>query len=340
MRNLTLSAVVFLFCLSTYAESVSILSFNVENLFDTLDDKDRSDESFLPLETKIQNDSIIQSCLRVRRFKWKKQCLYLDWSEENLKAKMTNIEKVVRASNKGKGPDIIVFQEVENLRVLTQLRDQHLKEWKHIGFIEGFDKRGIDIAVLSKKPLQGKPQLHKIPFKKMKKGRVKDTRGILQVEFQLDDHTRLVIFGVHLPAPYHPYHFRIQAVEFLNSLVGKLDKKDIAVAIGDFNIPRDEEEKRKILRGRIDQYWQAPHLEYCKDCKGTTYYPPKKSWSFLDLALVSKSQGKWSFDPKSFRVENGLNLQKTPESYPKSFDPKTQSGVSDHFPILLELQKS
>jgi Endonuclease/Exonuclease/phosphatase family len=43
--------------------TVSVMTFNVENLFDTEDDPDRNDESFLPKDVKDASPLIRNRCL-------------------------------------------------------------------------------------------------------------------------------------------------------------------------------------------------------------------------------------------------------------------------------------
>jgi hypothetical protein len=49
------------------------------------------------------------------------ECLKLDWNEKVLAAKIRNLAKVI-GRFEGRGPDILVLQEVENRAILDRLR--------------------------------------------------------------------------------------------------------------------------------------------------------------------------------------------------------------------------
>ena len=69
------------FSYSVSAEQISIMSYNLNNLFDAQDDAGKDDKAYLPIELK-NNDDHIMGCLQVKNSKWRNECLFLDWSEE------------------------------------------------------------------------------------------------------------------------------------------------------------------------------------------------------------------------------------------------------------------
>lgn len=97
--------------------SFRIASYNVLNLFDKIDDPDKRDEGTYPKSA----DSIAA------------------------------LADVIESSE----ADIIALQEVENIEVLTEFRNQNgLKDdYPHVVLVEGNDGRGIDVALLSKHPV-------------------------------------------------------------------------------------------------------------------------------------------------------------------------------------------
>lgn len=63
---------------------------------------------------------------------------------------------------------------------------------------------------------------------------------------------------------------------------------------------------------------------------------------FLDLMLLSNSlnDGKgWELDKKSVAIINMHKEQKTKKGHPKSFNEINGTGVSDHWPIYLEIAR-
>lgn len=328
-------------------QAITFMTFNVENLFDTVDTKGKDDETFLPLSAKTSK-AHKKECMAIKVNKWRDQCLEWDWSEKALKTKLKRLGEVISSAKDGKGPDILVLQEVENRDVLERLRKEHLSDlgYKPAILIEGHDIRGIDVAILSRLEVVGKPVLLPIPFKKIEKRRKQDTRGILRADFKLPDDNILTAFSVHFPAPFHPAHLRKEALDYLTRLQVQLPEGRMAIAGGDFNIPSEEDKKEGMLDKHAEKHWLVAHRIGCKDCKGTTYYPPKDSWSFLDMILLSENlspersgekAAPWKVIPSSVRIYNDHPEQKTKEGYPKDFSLPEITGVSDHWPLAVDI---
>jgi len=106
----------------------TVLSYNVENLFDTLDDPSIPDEEFLPQSEK-------------------------NWNNERYHKKLDDIAKVISGVNPMDVPEIIGLVEVENKSVLEDLiHTNALKKFSY-GIIheESPDFRGIDVALIYRK---------------------------------------------------------------------------------------------------------------------------------------------------------------------------------------------
>ena len=204
------------------ADSFSVMSFNVENLFDTQDDFKKDDKAFLPLSKKQLNKHK-QSCKRIRVQVWKNECLYLDWNETVKDAKLINILNLIIAYEDS-GPDVIVFQEIENNNVLQQLFNL-LEPYGYSDYklLEGNDYRGIDNAVISKYPIKDS-RLHYIKFSGEFSN--KDSRPILDVLIDING-TNVRFYGVHFPAPYLNFQMRESAFIALNQLL--IDNKEPSV---------------------------------------------------------------------------------------------------------------
>ena len=317
---------------------VSVMSYNLENLFDWQHDEGKNDLTYLPIMQK-QNPAHRYVCGQIKRQKWRDQCLNFDWNEQAARQKMLNLAKVVLSVNRGQGPDVLILQEIENKTILDLFNREYLAKARYQTSVlrEGRDRRGIDVALLSRFPLKSEGKLHYIPFKSISKEKADDTRPILEAPLRLPNGTALHVFGVHFPAPYHPWELRQESFSFLNKLVTDLPESAIAMAGGDFNVPADEEKIQKLFKGTAQTKWDVAFYKGCKDCKGTYYYPPLKQWSFLDSLLLRKNtKAGWSFHAPSIRViQNSFQLDAT--GFPKSFDLKTQAGASDHLPIYAEI---
>ncbi len=345
MKQINSFILVFLFVFASHAKKtkshqVSIMTFNVENLFDTTHDQGKTDYTFLPLSQK-RSKKHIQGCKKISRKKWRDQCLYWDWNERVLTEKLKRIAASIKQVSKGQGPDIIVFQEVENIQILERLRKDYLTGlgyFKSI-LIEGRDKRGIDVAFLSKLPAIGEPELLMVPYTNISKKRKRDTRGFLRQDFKFPDGSIVTGFAAHFPAPFHPYKLRIQSYNYLNKLIDKLPKDRLVFAGGDFNTPARENKKHKIFDNYVKSHWLIPHEDSCYKCLGTNYYAPKKSWSFLDMILVSKNIVSSGWKVKKTYLANKADNQTSKKKRPNSFKVQGDKiyGVSDHWPLVVEL---
>jgi endonuclease/exonuclease/phosphatase family metal-dependent hydrolase len=319
--------------------SVSIMTFNVQNLFDTSDDPGRDDKAYLPLSVK-QNAAHRAACNEIEVTAWREECLYLDWNETVLEAKLAAVAKAIRGA--GGGPDIIAFQEVENLALLERLRKSHLAG---LGYgpailIEGQDLRGIDVGFLAKLPLIGEPVLHPLEFPAFPE-READTRGVLEATFALPGGGRLTGFAVHFPAPFHPVAMRERAYRHLAELRAALPDENNVFAAGDFNTTSTEADETRILDELVRPAWSIAHESGCPVCRGTYYYAAGDNWSFLDMILYSPARSAdatWRLRENSARIANTAPGQRTHAGTPQRFSADDRAGVSDHWPLVVEIE--
>ncbi len=315
-------------------ERVTVMTYNVENLFDTRHDPGKNDQTFLPLAQKKTAEHAA-FCENLKRSYWRDQCLYWDWSEAVLKKKLEGLRDAILSANDGRGPDVLILQEVENSGVLERLR-RNLAPAEYLPgiLIEGDDARGIDSAVLSRLEPAGPAQLHPI----------KGTRGILEVPLRLPDGEILSVFAIHFPSPRAPSKRRAQALRLLNRVRAGHPKGRMSVAGGDFNITASEDAALHLLDEIVSRQWLISHRLGCSGCAGTHYYSPKEEWSFLDMILLSHNLhpgggAPWVVLRDSVRIPNGAPQQKNRYGSPARFDPLFGVGVSDHWPVILQLAK-
>ena len=313
---------------------ISVMTFNVENLFDATHDAGKNDETYLPASEKT-NTAHIEKCKKISVRRWRDQCLYWDWSEAVVDQKLRVVSDAIKQVNGGQGPDIIALQEVENLSILERLRNDYLTGlgYQPAALIEGKDTRGIDVAFLSKLPIT-EAKLHPITFPKSLKKRAGDTRPILEASFELPNGKRLTGFSVHFPAPYHPTEMREVAYTKLNNIVAALPENQAVFAAGDFNTTREEDTNKGMLERWVRPTWQVAH-DLCDACLGTSYYRPKDDWSFLDMVLWRETAG-WKLT-RSF-LANQTSEQVLPNGTPKRFQLPEASGVSDHWPLVMVVE--
>lgn len=310
---------------------IQVMTYNVENLFDTEHDPGKEDFTYLPLSTKNSDKQVQDYCRGVQDRNWRQDCFELDWSEEVVSVKLERIAQVILAAGiNGEGPDVVVLPEVENIKILNRL-NEHLGAagYQSVVLLEGEDERGIDIGVLSRLPLAKEPQLHRAAIKAK-------TRGILEATFTLPNSQRLTIFGVHFPSPHNPTQDRIDSFKQLNTLGKKAaTTSDIVMAAGDFNVTKDE--SKKVMENIASPVWRVSHFEGCGSCEGTNYYARGNSWSFLDAILLFRKDAEDSpsgaFANESIQVVRSKDFQVNRDGRPMRFDPIKKTGVSDHLPM-------
>lgn len=324
---------------------ISFMSFNIENLFDTEHDEGKNDYAYLPKALKKKNAAYREACEDNDSASRIAECLNTDYSEDVVEAKMKNISKIILGVDEI-GPDILIVLEVENIKILNRLNNEYLQKagYKTVVLIEGEDKRGIDVGLLSRLPLAGTPELHKVNIvkKEEEKNRWADTRGILQVPLKLPNGETLNIYGAHFPSQANPRHWREQALtQLVQRLKGSSDSQ-MAIAGGDLNITAEEEDEAGLFKKIATPNAWVSHFIGCKDCPGTHNY--RKSWSFLDAHLYSKALqseglGSYRIIPETVDVIRYNEIHLNRGKYPNRWDNTDKSGVSDHFPLYVRLKK-
>lgn len=341
-------------------ESISFMTYNVENLFDTSDDEGKMDEAYLPIAQK-QSQEHKDLCEKNNPDGGSRliTCLEFDWSQELYAEKVRRLAEVISSvshtkAEKGrslKGPDILVLQEVENINALNALNDAlGDKAYPTVLLLEGPDLRGIDIAILSRFPVSNS-QLHPIPL--VENGLSdRPTRSILQADLKINDSKTLTVFGVHFPSPGHPTPERMLAFQTLLKAYKKLPGDRAVLAAGDFNVTSREIAEKDILSVTMKKEgFLVSHEAGCESCPGSSYYhreDPEYRWSFLDMIFISgnladkseSSLGGHKLAKDSIRLQNKIPYQSNRFGNPAYFLDRSKTeveGVSDHWPIVLEL---
>ena len=325
------------------ADEISVMTFNVENMFDNVHDKGTEDYTYLPRSQKGTAE-VGDFCTKVKSKFYREECNFKDWNDEIVSFKLFQIGKTIKYIDGGAGPDIILMAEVENLNILNQLADTQLQGlgYQTRVLIEGPDLRGIDPAILSKFPLKGKPILHLIPYKDEDPEQLKyakRSRGVIEATVVLPNKKELTVMAVHFPSQANPTEWRKQAVEFLRNKISEYEKKGRAViAGGDMNITATEEGRNGYFSKTLSQVGPVSHLVGCDHCKGSHNY--KGEWSFLDVIVYANSISKVGLA----LIPESIQVVKTPDNSihgsPLRFDDEKKEGVADHFPLYSRLKIS
>lgn len=323
------------------ANEFSVMSFNVENLFDAVHDKDREDFTYLPLAEK-KSPEVQKFCAEIKNKHYREECEQLDWNEDVIKTKLKNVAQVIRYVDGGQGPDNLFLIEVENESILKRLVKDQLSDlgYKTVVLLEGPDTRGIDPGFISKFPLVDK-KLHIIPYTDPNPEQLKSaqrSRGILEVSVSAPNGKILTFLVAHFPSQSNPTEWRAQAIQFAKKLMAQHIKEGHAVIFGgDLNIIATEEQEKGYFKNEISQVGDVSHFVGCKTCKGSHNY--RGEWSYLDVLVFSKNLpdlGMQLLKDSIFVVPSPVHMKRN--GTPLRFSPEKKEGVSDHFPLYARIQ--
>lgn len=328
----------------------TIAFYNVENLFDTINDSGKGDDEYLPKGTQA-------------------------WTSEKYRAKLGNIARVlseIGTPENTEPPTIIGLAELENKRVLEDLIKQQALQDKGYGIVhfDSRDSRGTDVGLLYRKSAFRPTSYRNIPLiikdslpaedrmpakgKKKKKQPVLFTRDQLLVTGMLDGEEMHFIVN-HWPSRYggekksRPLREAAAALnrKIIDSL-SKINANAKIVTMGDFNdgpknssiaiILKAKEDKERLSHGEMFN----PMAAMARMGMGTLAY--NDAWDLFDQIIVS--QPLLSKDYTSYRYWKALIFNKEYLSEPTGRyrgyplrNRNGEAGYSDHFPVYLYLIK-
>ena len=306
----------------------TVLSYNVENLFDTVDDPKVPDEEFLPESEK-------------------------KWTNERYQKKLDDLAKVISEVNALETPEIVGLIEVENRSVLEDLiRTGAFKDQPYaIIHEESPDYRGIDVALIYRKDAFTEI-MHEILPVVFPDDTAFKTRDILYVSGKVRNKT-VHVFVNHWPsriggdAKTEPK--RVLAASVLKRKVDQLlalDPKAHIIIMGDMNDEPVNKSLQQILGAQSpDSGEKLVNLMFPDDVAGLGTYFYSGNWNMLDNLVVSGEM----ITGKNVRIENqkgdiysspwmiftNKNGAQTPNR--TYVGPKYVGGVSDHFPVYFKM---
>ncbi len=251
--------------------------YNLENLFDTINDPHKWDEEFLPDGAK-------------------------HWNSEKYNIKLKHLAHVIHllgTDDVKTGPIILGVAEIENRRVLEDLVRQPEIADRHYGIIhfEGPDRRGVDVAMLYNpryfRPLNARPVHVELPNHH-------PTRDILYVCGILDHTDTLHILVNHWPSRLggqkrsEPLRDTAAAVarRVIDSVFA-INPKAKIVVMGDLNDDPTDECVVKYIRakGRIKDLGSGDlyNTMYKKYKKGIGSLAYGDTWNLFDQIMISQA---------------------------------------------------
>jgi len=298
--------------------------YNIENLFDTLDNASVQDEEFLPNAEK-------------------------QWDSRKYRIKISNMAKAIRSVGGWQAPELIGLVELENRKVLldltahTALRSGNYE----IVHYDSDDPRGIDAALLYN------TELFSVIYSKPIKMRLEDvnTRDILYVKLLVAQKDTLHVFVNHWPSrrggKEQSEAKRVKAANILRGVVDSiLADNPLAniLAMGDFNdAPADK--SMLVLAGASSAHSLTNLMATMPNTQGSHKY--NGMWDYLDQLLVSPSMlSQTSGLGLKHEMAYVFNVDFLVESDDRYGDfvpfrtwkgPVFIAGFSDHLPVFVDI---
>lgn len=333
MKNIVICILLSLFPFflfsQTNSETATIMFYNVENLYDTINDPLTLDDDFT-VEGKN------------------------NWTNIRYQKKINDLAKVISSVNDREFPVLIGFAELENKTVLQDLIQTESLKTKNYAIVheESPDVRGIDVGLIYDADNFQYISHMKIPIPLDTKYKVRDilyTKGILNGTDTLHvfiNHWKSRSGGQEETEPQ-----RIQCAQTLRNTVDSIlhtNKNAKILIIGDFN---DEPTNKSIFEtlkannsGEQGTLYNLM-LTLSKNGFGTHSY--RGTWNLLDNIIVSTNLVKNTTGLKT--DENGGQIfsaewitftnkygEKSPNrTYGGS---NYYGGYSDHYPVFVILK--
>jgi predicted extracellular nuclease len=340
---LTLTVVLISFLISVIVSSftesrynkkrnITVVFYNVENLFDTKNDQGARDAEFTPDGKN-------------------------NWTEDRYQKKLEDISKVLSSVNKNELPEIIGLCEIENRKVLDDLVSNKLLangNYK-IEHFESPDYRGIDCALLYRPDeftiLNSKPV--EVVFADDPNFK---TRDILYVKGETNNREEFHIFVNHWPSRIGGLEQtepkRMAVAGILKSKIDSvqnINPKANILIMGDMNDEPSNRSLNEVLSAKEPEFVDAGFVNLMypvhKNNEGSYFY--RGNWNMLDNIVISTGL----LDRKGFRCVDGQGhvfREKWMEYEAKNGDispnrtyggPNYYGGVSDHFPVFIQLSR-
>ena len=288
-------------------DSLTIISYNVENLFDCQHDTLKNDSSFLP-------DGMHH------------------WTYYRYQTKLDRIAQVIVNISGWESAALVGLCEVENTRCLRDLC-YRLKRfhYKYVHY-ESDDERGVDVALL-----YDSTKVKVLKSKSLKVDLNEDrTRDVLYACCLLNKRDTIHTMVCHLPSQLGggaTTHWKRQAakqvIQQQIDSIYSVQPEAIIVVMGDMN-----SEAKDDLQGMNNLM-----IGLAKEGKGTHKY--HGIWSCLDQFYVSsrllEKAGARIFAPAWLQEEDTKYLDLQPKRTYVGF--RYHDGYSDHLPIVLHVSQ-
>ncbi len=347
-KNLLLTILVALWAINGYAqEPYKVMFYNLENLFDLVNDPEKNDEEFLPDGAK-------------------------KWNQAKYTKKMANLERVfadITTLNSGEKlgvedyPIVIGVSEIENRSVLDDLVSlRKLAPARYrICHYDSPDRRGVDVAFLYRGDKFEMEGSRAIPF--TLEGRPDfRTRDIVAMWGKIDGdpfYFMVAHWPSRLGGQQASAYLRERAAEIMRQTADSVRKSNPnykIVMMGDFNDDATDHSVMQTLGGNGDinkldpNGYYNPFVKLLRSGHGTLAY--RDAWNLFDNIVVSSnlalgSTGKVKLhktDKKFYGYIFDRPYMRQQEGQYKNYPLRTfvgnnfQDGFSDHFPVIIYIR--
>lgn len=299
----------------------AIVWYNVENLFDTIDDPRTNDADFLP-----DGD--------------------LRWNGKRYQRKLERLAQALQWAAAG-APAIIGLAEVENRAVVEDLaRTGGLAKGDYaIAHHDSPDTRGIDVAVLVERSIGEVLRSEALPVR-LPEGR--RTRDVLYAEVALAAGERLHVFAAHWPSRREgegrTAARRMAAARVVRKQVDRIMKDDptaLVMIMGDLNDGPTDASVQEGLGAACDLGKDLVALMCLNGGEGRGSYNHQGSWDYLDQFVVSRALQQRTASAQAYYNERLLfRHPRNGPSPDRTYAGKDyKGGFSDHLPIVLRLKQ-
>lgn len=336
--------ITFIFCLSVFAQTkkqyirLSAAFYNVENLFDTINQPDVIDEEFTPEGLN-------------------------KWNTEKYNRKLENLSYVISQVGSKGGPEILGLAEVENRGVIEDLINMPLLKDKGYGIahFDSPDRRGVDVGLIYVKDVFQLTESFPHPVI-LPNGY--PTRDVLRASGYIDGEL------FHFLVAHWPSRSGGEAASMPKRMAAAKVMRDVSdslltinkdaniVLMGDFNddpVSKSVKDGLKIKESPKNLKYNdlfTPMLKLYKEGVGTLAY--RDVWNLFDILVVNGnlvgkdySTFKIYTDPRTknsafvFNKEFLLQSDGPFKNYPYRtiVGGEYHGGYSDHFPVYMYLVK-
>lgn len=313
-------------------KQLTVVFYNVENLFDTINSGIKLDSEYTPNSEK-------------------------QWNTAKYSKKINDLSKVISVIDKKRFPVLVGLAEIENNHVINDLvANSHISEagYKFV-WSEGPDLRGIDCALLYNPSVFKLEKVEMIPVTNPNDTAF-ITREVLLAEGVIGKE-KFYVFVNHWPSRREGEEVSLEKRNLAASIVRdkvdqlfKMDDTANIIIMGDMNDEPENESLAKTLGAKsntsVPLATDLVNLMYDESMRKEGSYYYRGNWDMIDNMIVSGSliiKGKGLattlnnghiFHKKFMEFVNDRGEITPNRTYGRTY----YGGISDHFPVYMTLK--